>query len=120
MTKTLYTRPAKTKATAVGEKNRLRWNRQLRKKVFHLIKAMDFMLAEETATSNARKYPWDDRPTWVTTRIRIDQLAILELLQKRHLETTGKEISRAEVLAALMAAGLEHVVKHEDFGGNRT
>ncbi|WP_436399418.1 hypothetical protein [Roseobacter sp. S98] len=62
-------------------------------------------------------YPWRDRPTWTTTRIRIEQMATLSLLQRRHLKATGKEISRAEVLAALMATGLEVIINHEDFGG---
>lgn len=115
MTKTIYTRPAKTKASAVGTINRRRWNRQLRSKVFSLIKPIEFMAAEEGAVNAARKNPYGDRPAWVTTRIRIDQLALLEVLQARHLKATGKEISKAEVLAALMAAGLETVLEYEIF-----
>ena len=44
-------------------------------------------------------------------------MATIEMLQRRHLEVTEKEISRAEVLAALMAAGIETTIEHEDFGG---
>ena len=124
-TTTVYKRPTGTKATAVGERNRTRWSRYMRKRLFDLVRPMDFMAAEETAISDAvhrqrvslSKYPWQDRPTWVTTRIRTDQMAALNLLQKRHLSATGKEISKAEVLAALMAAGLETIINHEDFNG---
>ncbi len=122
---TIYQRPTGSKATAVGERNRTRWSRYMRKRVFDLVPLMDFMNAEEITVSAAshiqRKSPskrlWQDRPTWVTARIRTDQMATLDLLQKRHLKTTGKEISKAEVLAALMASGLETIINHEDFGG---
>lgn len=111
-----YTRPAKTKATALGERNRARWTHHLRKKLFALVPTKEFMAAEEGATNTARKMPWDERPRWVSIQIRIDQMAVIEVLQARHLQATGKEISRAEVLAALMAEGLGHILLHADFG----
>jgi hypothetical protein len=112
-----YTRPAKTKATALGERERARWTHHLRKKLFALVPAIEFMAAEEGATNTARKMPWHERPSWVSIQIRIDQMAVIEMLQARHLKATGKEISRAEVLAALMAEGLERIFNHADFGG---
>jgi hypothetical protein len=120
-----YTRPAKTKATALGERNRTHWTRQLRKKLFTLASAPEIMAAEETSIVGAiqqqmkapRHMRWDDRPRWVSVQIRIDQMAIIETLQTRHLRTTGKEISRAEVMAALMAEGLERIINHREFGG---
>ena len=120
-----YQRPTKTDAAAVGERNRTRWTRYLRSRLFDLIPVIEIMAAEEGFVSEAvqrqryvsSRHLWRDRPTWATARIRIDQMATLEVLQKRHLEATGKEISRAEVLAALMAAGLETIINHEDFGG---
>ncbi|EAQ45631.1 hypothetical protein MED193_08258 [Roseobacter sp. MED193] len=125
MTTNLYTRPIGSKATALGERNRTRWSRVMRNRLFDLVRPMEFMAAEETAITDAvhhqrrasNRYPWQDRPTWVTTRIRTDQMAALDMLQRRHLQTTGKEISKAEVLAALMASGLETIINHEDFGG---
>lgn len=117
MTTTVYTRPSKTTATAVGERNRTRWSRHLRKTLFSLISPIEFITAKEGSVNNARKTPFDDRPAWATARIRIDQMATLEVLQSRHLEATGKEISKAEVLAALMVAGLEPIINHADFGG---
>jgi hypothetical protein len=122
---TIYTRPIGSKATAVGERNRSRWSRHMRKRLFDLVPPIDFMNAEEAAVLDAvrqqrkssSKQFWQDRPTWVTARIRSDQMATLDLLQKRHLKATGKEISKAEVLAALMASGLEAIINHEDFGG---
>lgn len=115
---TTYTRPRKTEATAIGQRNRRRWSRLLRNTLFELVPTVDLMLAQETSANSARRFPWNDRPSWVSIRIRIDQMAAIELLQRRHLKATGKEISRAEVLAALMAAGLGIIVNHETFGGN--
>lgn len=116
---TTYTRPRKTEATAVGQRNRSRWSRLLRKTLFDLVPAVDLMLAQEASANGARRSPRDERPSWVSIRIRIDQMAAIELLQRWHLKATDKEISRAEVLAALMAAGLGTIVNHENFGGNR-
>jgi hypothetical protein len=126
MTKTLYTRPAKTKATALGERNRARWTRHLRKRLFALVSTSEVMAAEEGSMLEAirrqmrgpRNRPWEDRPRWATLKIRIDQMAVIEMLQSRHLKVTGKEISKAEVLAALMADGLERILGHADFGGS--
>ncbi|MCK8484329.1 hypothetical protein MUY21_09800 [Aliiroseovarius sp. S2029] len=124
MTKS-YTRPIKTKASAVGERNRTRWTRHLRSKVISLTATPAVMAIKNASALNAihgqMKSPsragWADRPRWVTTRLRIDQMAVLEMLQARHLKATGKEISRAEVLAALMAEGLERTLNHSNFGG---
>jgi hypothetical protein len=122
-----YTRPSKTKASALGDRNRQRWARHLRQKLSSLVSANELMLARETANTDAvhrqreqpRHYPWFDRPQWASVRIRIDQMATIEMLQRRHLQATEKEISKAEVLAALMASGLETIINHEDFGGTR-
>ena len=116
-TQTTYTRPAKTNATAVGERNRARWTRHLRKKLFSLVTPMESLNAEEGAAATARRMPWDGRPRWASIKIRIDQMAVIEMLQAQHLKVTGKEISRAEVLAALMAEGLERILNQADFGG---
>lgn len=115
-----YTRPSKTKATAVGDRNRARWTRHLRKRLVSLVPTIEIMSAEEGATNAARNMPWDNRPRWITTRIRIDQMAVIEMLQARHLKATGKEISRAEVLAALMAEGLDGIINHVDFSASPT
>lgn len=123
---TLYTRPTKTKATAVGDRNRTRWSRHLRRRLCELLPPTEFLAAEEGEIAEAIRRqrngphgaPWYDRPKWLTTRIRTEQTTAIRMLQKRHLKTTGKEISRAEVLAALMAAGLETIINHADFGGS--
>lgn len=121
----IYQRPTGSNATALGDRKRRRWSRHLRERIASLMPPMDFMHAEESHTRDAikrqrtssDKSAWRDRPKWTTARIRIDQLATLSLLQRRHLKATGKEISRAEVLAALMATGLEAIINHKDFGG---
>lgn len=116
MTSKAYTRPVKTKASTVGTRNRSRWSRLLRKELFTVFTPTEFMAAEEGATNaTARRTKSYDRPRWSTVRVRVDQLAAIELLQQRHLEVTGKEISRAEVLAALMTAGLKTIADHSDF-----
>ncbi len=48
-------------------------------------------------------------------RVRIDQAALLDLLRQRHLRNTGKELSRAEALAAIMSDGLEALVNRDEF-----
>lgn len=78
---------------------------------------MEFLNATEGATNTDRRTPWGGRPSWTSIQIRIDQMAVIEIFQTRHLKATGKEISRAEVLAALMAEGLECILNQADFGG---
>jgi hypothetical protein len=51
--------------------------------------------------------------------VRLDHIALIDLLQRRHLNATGREIGRAEVLAALMAAGLPRLLDHPDFAEDR-
>lgn len=118
MPKSQYSRPSKTKATALGDKGRTRWTRHLRKTVFTLFKPSEFITAEESAVNGRDKDPMGSRPVWASIRIRVDQMATIELLQARHLKVTAKEISRSEVLAALMAAGLKQTLEHAEFGGS--
>lgn len=47
--------------------------------------------------------------------LRFDQIAVIDLLQHQHLENTGKEISRSEVVAALMAHGLDGLAARDEF-----
>jgi hypothetical protein len=115
-----YTRPAGTNATSVGNHNRGRWTRHLRERLNALVPTIELIAAEAGVTVTVRKTLWEERPKWTSTRIRTDHLAVINLLQARHLNNTGKEISRAEVLAALMAAGLEPVINVPQFSASST
>ena len=44
----VYKRPTGTIATAVGERNRTRWSRYMRKRLFDLVRPIEFMAAEES------------------------------------------------------------------------
>ncbi|SLN14153.1 hypothetical protein PSA7680_00296 [Pseudoruegeria aquimaris] len=123
---TAYTRPAKTNAASVGERGRSRWARHLRKKVFNSVPPMEFIIQEEAGVaaavrrqrnSTSRFRRLEERPRWSTIQLRIEQVATVELLQARHLKATGKEISKAEAVAALMSEGLDRILAHADFGG---
>ncbi|WP_294608281.1 hypothetical protein [uncultured Roseovarius sp.] len=114
----LYTRPTKTDASKLGVRRRHYWSRLLRQKARRFLPIIDMMTAEETHATVARSRRGQNKAAWINISLRIDQIAVVEVLQKLHLKKTGKEISRAEVLAALMAAGLHPIVNHENFGGN--
>ncbi|UWP91403.1 hypothetical protein K3X13_10005 [Aliiroseovarius crassostreae] len=115
MTTVTYTRPTKTKATAVGQRGRTYWSRRLRKQAYDLLPVLDFMAAEATLLNTVRKRPGQDRAAWTSIRTRIEHAALLDVLRQRHLENTGQEISRSEALAALMVAGLETIVNRNEF-----
>ena len=115
MLKSLYIRPTKTDASKLGERRRHYWSRLLREKALWFLPIIDMMTAEETHTKIARSRRGQNKAAWINISLRIDQIAVVEVLQKLHLRNTGKEISRAEVLAALMAAGLETVLDSEEF-----
>lgn len=114
-----YNRPVGTKATAVGNCNRGSWTRQLRERLHALVPKNEFIAATSDVTPQTENISWDKGQVWTSTRIRNDHLAVISLLQTRHLKNTGKEISRAEVLAALMAAGLEPVINTLPFSPAR-
>lgn len=94
-----------------------------RNRLLALVSTSEAMAAEEASRLDAirrqmlepKSLPWADRPCWASIQIRIDQMAIIEMLQARHLKVTEKEISRAEVLAALLAEGLERIINHSNF-----
>lgn len=113
-----YTRPTMTDAAKLGERRRHQWSRLLRQRALSLLSSVDMVAAEEAYTDTARSRRGQNKAAWINTSLRVDQIAVVEVLQKLHLKATGKEISRAEVLAALMAAGLATIVNHENFCGN--
>ena len=110
-----YTRPSGTKATAVGRDNRYGWSRVLRRQAFATLTPAEVIAAETSIADKVRSRKRQDQAAWTNIRARFEHLAVIEVLQKRHLEVTGKEISRAEVLAALMFAGLPTVANDRDF-----
>jgi hypothetical protein len=113
--KAVYKRPIKTQAAAVGHRKRAFWSKSLRSLAMKVFPAIEVILAEEVEALSKRKETYNERAAWTTMRIRFDQAAVLGILQERHLKATGKEIARAEVMAALMTAGLRAVADHEDF-----
>lgn len=115
MKQSLYIRPSKTAASKLGERRRHYWSRLLRKKALWFLPVIDMMAAEETHANIARSRRGQNKAAWINISLRIDQIAVVEVLQKLHLKNTGKEISRAEVLAALMAAGLDRIAASPEF-----
>jgi len=120
MTKTPYARPTKTAAASLGQKARTHWSTALRKKAFASLPPVEFMAEEAALTNATRSRRGYQKAAWTSVRVRLDQVAILDLLRKRHLRNTGKEISRAEVLAALMSAGLGSVLERAEFAYEKT
>jgi hypothetical protein len=115
MKQSLYIRPTKTDASKLGERRRHHWSRLLRQKALWLLPIIDMMTAEQTHANIARSRRGQNKAAWINISLRIDQIAVVEVLQKLHLRNTGKEISRAEVVAALMASGLQTVLASEEF-----
>lgn len=114
---TAYTRPTNTSATKVGDLKRTRWTRKLEGTASIHLTPVEMLAARESVANATRKDPFGAVPAWTSMRLRRDQLAVIIALQARHLSATGKEISRNEVLAALMAAGMSAIIAHNDFSG---
>lgn len=119
MLNSLYIRPTKTDASKVGERRRHYWSRLLHQKARRFLPIIDMMTAEETHANIARSRRGPNKAAWINISLRVDQIAVIEVLQKVHLRNTEKEISRAEVVAALMANGLEAVLASEEFNPSR-
>ena len=115
MKQPIYKRPAKIDATSVGERGRTFWSRLLRKQAYRFLPTIAFLSAEETAAAEMRKKAGQRDAAWTSLRVRFQHLAVLDVLRGVHLQNTGKEISRSEALAALMAAGLETLTIRDEF-----
>jgi len=118
MTNTTYTRPTNTYASFVGRMNRSKWTRTMRCRVQFFDKPNEYYASEESIKESLRR-PNDARPlSWVTVRLRVEHLALLDMFQKKHLKANGKEIGRPKVMAALMTNGMDAILKHPDFSLN--
>ncbi|MFT6091693.1 hypothetical protein [Sulfitobacter sp.] len=100
-------------ARKCGDVHRQRYLRQLRKVANHGFGTQYFLPAYEnwqtirqTETGNPKALNWTNQ------QVRPEVTVIIGLLQNLHLENTGKEVSRAEVLNALVAEGLPNLLRH--------
>lgn len=112
---TTYTRPTRTDATKIGDRRRHHWTHVLRLRARQILPIIPMMIAEEEHAQRVRSRPGQARAAWMNISLRFDQIAVIEVLQKQHLQNTGKEISRSEVVAALMAHGLESLAVRDEF-----
>jgi hypothetical protein len=112
---TSYTRPTKTEATKIGDRRRHHWTHVLRQRARQILPIISMMTAEEVHAQRVRSRPGQALAAWMGISLRFDQIAVLEVLQQMHLQNTGKEISRSEVMAALMAHGLEGLAARDEF-----
>lgn len=94
-------------ARSVGAKKRRRFNDALSATASALLGHNEFRKALSAVKTTI--------PNWVIVRLRPEVMATVKKLQQKHLDTTGKEISKPEVIAALALAGLPHVLNHQDF-----
>ena len=100
----------------MGADKRIRFTRDLRQTGYGVFGYMQFQSALDSWRNEQFERTGNENPhPWVSMRVRPEVTATLVLLQKQHLATTGKEISQAEVLSALVAAGVKAVSRHEDF-----
>lgn len=105
-------------ARQCGERHRQRYIRHLRSVATYGFGTQQFFAAHE-AWKTARTAQATSRNAlqWSTQQVRPEVSVIIGILQDRHVENTGKEISRAEVTNALLAAGLLPLLKdNSDFG----
>lgn len=114
-----YVRPTGTDAASMTHAKRTRFNRLLIDAAYHRLPTVELMLARENTAASIKAPMADECPTWSNLRVRFDQLALIQFFQSRHLKATGKEISRAEVIAACMAFALPHILELPEFSAPR-
>jgi hypothetical protein len=56
--------------------------------------------------------------SWASTRVRPEIVAVANILCEFHLSNTGKELSQAEAINAIAAAGLEVLLRQPEFNGS--
>ncbi|WP_299960355.1 hypothetical protein [uncultured Roseobacter sp.] len=99
-------------ARQCGSAHRLRYLHHLRDVACHGFGLSNFSSAHERWKAQRRTETRSPKAlNWSNQQVRPEMTVIIGLLQHRHLENTGKEISRAEVINALAAAGLPHLLE---------
>lgn len=120
-TTTTSNRPASAKTRQKGAMARVRFTRGLRQSAIRVLgyqpttNALNRWAAQRhkaTGTSNIA--------AWANMRTRPEVVATVAILQERHLTNTGKEVSQSEVVCALIATGLPHIINNPAFADNLT
>jgi hypothetical protein len=94
---------------------RTRYSRLLASSAYTRLPTIELMNARENTAASISSPTAHEVPKWSNLRVRFDQLALIQFFQSRHLKATGKEISRAEVMAACMAFALPHMLDRPEF-----
>ena len=109
-------RPQNQTARKKGEEARLRKTLRLRQVAFSVLGYSPVQGVLNDWSAQRRKATTrSNTASWASMRIRPEVVATVTLLQERHLTNTGKEISQSEVVCALIASGLPHLVNSRDF-----
>lgn len=112
----VYERPKKDdKARHMVHEDRFKWIDKLHSMARRVLPPLELLCAEERHLAASSSRPGSNRNPWINCQLRARHIAVIEVLQKAHLKNTGKEISRSEVVAALMAAGLDDVTCFPEF-----
>lgn len=101
-----------------GYEQRRRWSDRLRGIVHRHLEPVEIALEEHQAKNPEGATEWNQRE-WLTIPLRAEQVAVVDVMRKRHLANIGKEISRADTVAAFMAAGLVDLIKQLEFDDPR-
>ncbi|TVS01072.1 MAG: hypothetical protein EA407_12985 [Rhodobacteraceae bacterium] len=112
----LYHRPKRNpKKPSRSYQVRARFSHALKKQALKTLPSVPLIAAEEAiAEARANGKPVV-RAAWKALQIRREHMAIVEILQAAHLQNVGDEISRSEVVAALMLHGLDAVRQRPEF-----
>lgn len=100
------------KARSCGNAYRTRFHRGLREQLSNLLTPAE--VSAERASFTAARTAQNAAPIaarWGSLQVRHEVLVSINILRRRHLANTGKEISSAEVVNALMLVGLEGMTR---------
>lgn len=110
-----YKRPGRnSNAKLLGYENRTKFTNRMINIARRILNPLDLLTTEESYVVATLNRQGSNRSRWINTQLSPRHLAIIDILQARYLATTGTEVSRAEVIAALMAAGLDEVAHSAD------
>lgn len=101
-----------------GYEQRRRWSDLLRGLAYRHLLPVEILLEEHNVKHPEGTPPGNHRD-WATVPLRSEHVAVIDVLRKRHLANTTKEISRADTVAAFMATGLVDLIKRSEFDDPR-
>ena len=102
----IYNRPPKKSFDTQSFEEKTRFMNMLTEKLRRINPTAHLWAEQVRADARSNR---DKVRDWKATPLRVDTHALIETFQQRHADNTGKPISKADMIAALMLHGIDKI-----------